>query len=118
VALAAAEEAATFCRELAAQGPDAFRPNLAAALAVPANCLDSLDRSAEALAATVEAITALSEAFIEHSCDARHWMDPMVQQYQDRCERLGQSPDMELLGPVVAILRDKRTQTGEKPDEH
>ena len=36
-----------FCCDLAAQGPDAFRPNLAAAWAMQANCLDSLDRSAE-----------------------------------------------------------------------
>jgi tetratricopeptide (TPR) repeat protein len=115
-ALAAAEEAVAIRRELAAQRPDAFRPNLAVSLTVQANCLDALNRSAEALTANIEAITTLSEAFIEHRAAFGHWMDPMVQQYRERCERLGRSPDMELLGPVIAILQGQHAQTEEKPE--
>jgi len=83
-------------------------------LAVQANCLDTLDRSAEALAANVEAITTLSEALIEQPAAFGHWMVQMVQQYRERCKRLGRSPDMELLGSVVAILQGQHAQTGEK----
>jgi tetratricopeptide (TPR) repeat protein len=114
-ALAMAEEAAALYRELAEQRPDAFRPNLAVSLAVQANCLDALDRSADALAANIEAITALSEAFIEQPAAFGHWMGPMVWQYLERCERLGQKQDMEVLGPIVAILQDQHAQTKEDP---
>jgi tetratricopeptide (TPR) repeat protein len=113
-ALAAAEEAATLYREPAAQWLDPFQPHLAVSLAVQANCLDALNRTTEALTANIEAITALSEVFIEQPAAFGHWMVPMVKQYRERCERLGRSPDMALLGPVIAILQGQHAQTGEK----
>ena len=39
----------------------------------------------------------------------------MVRQYLECCERLERPPDMQLLGPVVAILQDQHQQTEEKP---
>ncbi len=76
-ALAAAEEAAALCRELAAQQPEVFRSNLAVALAVKGNCLDALGRAADALAANVEAIATLSPVFVEQPAAFGHWMAPM-----------------------------------------
>ena len=84
-------------------------------LAIRANCLDGLSREADALAANVDAIRTLSPSFVEQPAALGHLMVPMVQQYLQRSERLGQTPDMELLGPVVAILHDQRTQTEEEP---
>ena len=104
-ALETAQEAVAIRRELAAWRPDMFRPDLAVSMAVQANCLDALDRPAEALASNAEAIATLSPAFAEHPAALGHWMAPMVQEYLERCERLGQSPDIELLEPIVAILQ-------------
>ena len=112
-ALAAAEEAAALYRELAGQRPEAFRPDLATSLAVRANCLDALGRAADALATNVEAVTMLSEAFVEHPAAFGHRMAHIIRQYLERCERIGQQPDTELLGPVVAILQNQHTQTEE-----
>jgi hypothetical protein len=106
-ALAAAQEAVAIRRELAGQRPNAFLSDLAASLAVQANCLEALDMSSEALTATIEAIRTLSPAFIQYPAAFGHWMGPMVTQYQQLSERLGQSPDMELLGPVLSILQDR-----------
>ena len=55
-ALAASEEAVGRWRELAAAGPDAYRPDLAMSLNTRATVLDRLGRAEEALAAIEEAI--------------------------------------------------------------
>jgi tetratricopeptide (TPR) repeat protein len=110
-ALEAAQEAVAIRRELAAQRPDMFRPDLAVSMAVQANCLDGLDRPAEAMASNAEAIATLSLAFAEHPAAFGHWMAPMVQEYLERCERLGQSPDIELLEPVAAIMQEHQPAT-------
>ena len=90
------------------------RVRAAAALAVQANCLGAVGRQADALAADVEAIRTLSPAFIQNPAAFGHWMGPMVEQYQQRCERLGRSLDMELLGPVLTILeKPKQENRGE-----
>jgi hypothetical protein len=81
---------------------------------VAASCLDALDRPAEAVASDAEAIATLSPAFTEHPAAFGHWMAPMVQRYQERCERLGQSPNARLLGPIVAILQAQPPPTKEE----
>lgn len=118
LALVAAEEAVAICRELATQGPDTFRSDLALTLAVQANCLDCLGRTADALASNAEAILNLSPAFSERPAAFRRRMAPMVQQYQGRCERLGREPDMELLRPVLSILRELDAKLKGSQDEH
>jgi hypothetical protein len=45
-----------------------------------------------------------------------HWMAPMCRQYVERCQHLGQAPDMELLGPIVAILQDQQRETEENQE--
>ena len=106
-ALAAVEEAVTIFRELAAQRPDTFQPNLAVSLAVRANCLDVLN-PADALATDLEAIKTLSSAFVQRPAAFGHWMGSMVQQYRERCERVGQTPNTELLGPILVALGEQR----------
>ena len=113
-ALDAAEEAVARFRELAAQRPDAFQPDLAVSLAVRANCLDALDRTAEALANNRRAIATLSPAFIALPSAFAHRMEPMVRLYQERCERLGRAPDIELLEPIIMILK-QQAEPEEKP---
>jgi Tetratricopeptide repeat len=113
-ALEAVQEALAIYRELEVQRQDALRPNFALSLMVQANCLDALDRPAEALASDAAAIANLSPAFAEHPPAFAHWMAPMVQQYLERCNRLGQSLDIELLEPVVAILQEQQPPTKEE----
>jgi hypothetical protein len=103
-AAAAAQEAVKLYRELAAQRPDAFRPNLAISLALLADCLDALKQAEEALQTNVAAIANLSHAFVQHPVAYRHWMNAMLQQYVQRCERLQRPLDEDLLGPVIGIL--------------
>jgi tetratricopeptide (TPR) repeat protein len=117
-ALAAAEEAVAIRRELAGQRPDGFRPDLAVSLAVQANCLDALGRSTDALMSNVEAVKTLCPAFVEQPAAFGHWMGPMVRQYLERSEQLGQSPDMDLLAPIIAAMQEKPAQTEEQSDEH
>ena len=58
---AAAEEAVTIHRELAAARPDAFRPDLAMSLNNLANMLSDLGRREDALAAVEEAVALYRE---------------------------------------------------------
>ncbi len=75
-------------------------------LAVQANCLEGLERLAEALASNVEAIEALRPTFLRHPRAVVHWMGPMCQQYVELCQKLGVEPDAALLGPIEAVLRE------------
>lgn len=69
-----------------------------------ANCLESCDRRAEALAANREAIATLAPAFLGLPAAFAHRMLPMVRQYRGRCEASGGEPDGELLEPLLAAL--------------
>jgi tetratricopeptide (TPR) repeat protein len=105
-ALAAAREAAELYRALAAQRPDAFRPDLAMSLWVLADCLDAVDRRDEGLAANAEAITELSGLFQRHKRTFAGQIAGMAQEYLRRCETLGREPDEQLLAPVAAGLAE------------
>ncbi|MGD0103440.1 MAG: tetratricopeptide repeat protein, partial [Rhodopila sp.] len=100
-ALAVAEEAVSLYRTLAAQRPDAFRPDLATSLWVLADCLDALARQEEGLAANAEAIGFMAEPFARLPLAFADRMGGMAREYRDRCEKLGQEPDMVLLTPIV-----------------
>ena len=52
----------------------------------------------------------LPEAFV-------HWMQPMVQLYQGRCEAQGCEPDGALLGPLLPVLKRYETGTEYGQDE-
>lgn len=120
-ALTAAEEAVALWRELAAQRPDAFRPDLATSLAVRANCLEALDRCEDALAGNADAIATLSPAFVQHPAAFAHWMLPMIQQYERRCEHLNRKPDAALFGPelmekVMEMLQQRHSAAREQSE--
>lgn len=113
-AVAAAEEGVVLYRGLAEQQPDAFRPDLAVSLAVQANCLDAMDLAADAIETNIKAIATLHPAFAEHPAAFGHLMNPLVRQYCERCRRLEQDPDMEMLSPILAILQDNQIRGREQ----
>jgi tetratricopeptide (TPR) repeat protein len=104
-ALAAAEEAVFLRSRLASARPDAFLPDLACSIAVRANCLEQLDRKGDALHANIDAISTLKRSFLRHPPSFIHWMKPMCQLYIQRCDALGETPDAELLGPIVDAIQ-------------
>jgi hypothetical protein len=91
---------------LAAQRPDAFRPNLATSLWVLADCLDAAGRREEGLAATAEAIGELSGPFQRHMRAFAGRISRMAREYLQRCEALGHEPDQQLLASVAAGLAE------------
>ena len=109
-ALAAAQEAASLHRTLAAQRPDAFAENLAVSLWVLADCLDASSRQPDALAANAEAITILTPLFQAFPAAIRGRIVPIAQAYLQRCQTLGHDPDEALLAPVVAVLSAMQTK--------
>ena len=113
-ALAAAREAVELRRALAAQRPDAFRPDLATSLMVRALCLDAADQPAPALADNVEAIGVLTPAFVRLPPAFAQLMGAMVSAYRQRCEKHGTEPDQALLTPVIAAFNQL---PGQKTEE-
>ncbi|MEO6195441.1 MAG: tetratricopeptide repeat protein [Thermoanaerobaculia bacterium] len=103
-ALAACEEAVEIRRQLAAARPDAFRPDLAGSLYNLSLRLSDLRRSEEALSISEEAVRTLSPYFLAYPAAFRDWMTTMVWVYRRRAEEAGQTPDLDLLSPVEALL--------------
>ncbi len=103
-ALAAAREAVALYRDLAAQRPDAFRPNLAISLMVLARCLDAVDRQEDGLASNAEAIATLSTLFQRVPAAFADLIGGMARDYLERCEKLGREPDEALLLPVIRVF--------------
>ena len=99
-ALAVAEEAVDLYRRLAAERPDAFTPNLAAALNTLADRLSEFGRPEDALAAAEEAVSLLSPYFQARPLAFAGWMQEMARVYRQLCEGLGREPDAALLAPV------------------
>ena len=88
-ALAAAREAVELYRALAAQRPDAFRPDLATSLMVRALCLDAADQPAPALADNVEAIGVLNSCLRPTAASLRATDGGDGGAYRQRCEKHG-----------------------------
>jgi len=110
-ALVAVREAAALYRELAAARPDAFRPYLATSLSVMADCLEGVERLEEANHADAEAVAVLSPYSIAEPRAFAGRLAPIVLCYLQRCEKLGRAPDMELVGPILAVF--KKLQEGD-----
>jgi tetratricopeptide (TPR) repeat protein len=103
-ALNAAEEAVTLRRDLARSRPDAVIPDLAASLNNLANRLNSLGRREEALKTAGEAVRALAPFFLRHPAAFGSWMLIFVGNYLQHAGALGQTPDEEILRPIVEML--------------
>ena len=110
--LAAAWEAVALRRELAAQHPDAFRPDLAMSLMVLSRCLDEFDRQEDGLASNAEAIATLGTLFQRVPTAFVELIGQIVLDYLARCEKLGREPDKVLLSPVVAVFQALEEEQG------
>jgi len=108
-ALAAAREAVALRRDLAAQRPDAFRPDLAMSLWVLADCLDAVDRREDGLVANAEAIVTLTDLFRRSPAAFGHRIRGMVKEYVERCEKLEREPDMRVLGAEIEVFQALRS---------
>ncbi len=104
-ALPIISEAIDFRRELCSARPDAFEHWLSTSFWVKAMCLDAVDKSLEARNSNADAISVLRRGFLAHPPSFIHWMKPMCQQYIQRYEALGETPDAELLGPIVEVIQ-------------
>jgi len=104
-ALEAAREAVEIYRSLAAERPDAFRPDLAMSLNNLGTFLSELGRREEALEAAREAVETLTPAFLKLTRAYANWMATMARNYVERAEALGQEPDAALLAPIAAALQ-------------
>jgi tetratricopeptide (TPR) repeat protein len=105
-ALQAAQEAVDIRRRLAQDRPDAFLPDLARSLGVLGTCLAADVRLGEAVAAFAESVRTLAPAFSRLPQAFAPLMRALVSDYLTHVKELGESPDMELLGPVLAKLEE------------
>ncbi len=103
-ALQAAQEAVAMRRELAAQRPDAFRPDLATSLNNLANFLSELGQREEALQAAEEAVTLLSAYFLAQPGAFGQWMAVCLRNYLTYAERVGIQPDVQLISPIIEVF--------------
>ncbi|MEZ5931284.1 MAG: hypothetical protein R3F54_04935 [Alphaproteobacteria bacterium] len=104
--LIAATEAVELFVKLSAELPDAFLRYLAISLGAKADCLEKLERKNEALASNIEAISMLKGSFLRHPPNLIRWMKPLYEKYTQRCGKLGETPDLELLGPIVETIQN------------
>ncbi len=113
-ALAAAEEAVALRRTLAAQRPDAFRPDLAASLNNLAAMLSALGRREDALAAAEEAV-ALHHTLAAQRPDAfRPDLAGSLNNLANRLSALGRREDaLAAAAEAVALYR---TLAAQRPD--
>jgi tetratricopeptide (TPR) repeat protein len=107
-ALQAAQEAVEIYRRLAQDRPDAFLPDLARSLGVLGTCLAADVRLRDAVAAFAEGVRALAPAFSRLPQAFASLMIALVSDYQTHVKELGETPDMELLAPILAKLEETK----------
>jgi tetratricopeptide (TPR) repeat protein len=115
-ALRPAQEAVDMYRELAANAPDAYRPALAGSLASLANCWEETGDLEEAITSNREAIELYRAHFVAQPPAFVQWMVPMCQQYIERCGKIGQEPNAELLTPILEVLQQMQEESFLRPD--
>jgi hypothetical protein len=98
------EEAVGHYRALVAARPDAFNIDLARSLGILSD-LYGEDAKSEIVASTLtESIQLLSPAFLRYPAQVRQMMAATVRRYVAHCDAVGCEPDMNLLGPVLAVF--------------
>jgi tetratricopeptide (TPR) repeat protein len=112
-ALHAAQEALDIYRRLVKDRPDAFLPDLARSLGVLGTCLAADGRLRDAIAAFAEGVRALAPAFRRLPEAFAPVMGALVSHYLTHVKELGESPDMELLAPILAKLEEITGSGGE-----
>ena len=103
-ALDMAQDAVEIRRDLAAAQPDAFCVALSTSLGAKTMVLIGLERKAEALATTAEAIAILRPYFLGSPAPFAGLMSGHVRNYQKLSQQLESEPDTELLGPITQML--------------
>ena len=104
-ALRQAEEAVRIRRQLAEARPDAFLPGLARSFGTMSVCLRGLERQGDAASALREAIRILKPYFAEIPQAHAGLMGWLVKAYVEALEAGGLEPDLELVAPVIEVLR-------------
>jgi tetratricopeptide (TPR) repeat protein len=105
-ALAAGQRAVEIREKLAAARPDAFLPDLARSLGTLGTCLAADVRLRDAVAAFAEGMRALGPAFTRLPQAFAPLMAGLVSEYVTHVKELGESPDMELLAPILAKFEE------------
>ena len=108
------EEAVAIYRELAAERPDAFRPDLAGSLNNLGNRLDSLGRREEALGAAEEAVAIRRELAAERPDAFRPDLAGSLNNLGNRLDSLGRRE--EALGAAEEAVAIRRELAAERPD--
>lgn len=109
-AVTAAEEAVGHYRVLAASRSDAFSGELARSLWVLGNLHGDAGKPDLAAGTLVEAIRHLSPTFLRVPQAVAGMMSGIMESYFSHCEAVGREPDVELLGPVLAVLEKFKQQ--------
>lgn len=102
-ALEAAQEAMDLYRELTRQRPDTFTPDLARCLDVLGRILQA-DEPETAKACFAEGIETLTPAYLRYPRGLARLMGRLAKEYLAAVERMDETPDEALLGPVVEVF--------------
>ena len=105
-ALQAAQEAVDIRRRLAQDRPDAFLPDLARSLGVLGTCLAADARLRDAVEAFADGVRTLAPAFLRLPHAFASLMAALVSEYLTHVKELGESPDTDLLAPIVAKFEE------------
>jgi hypothetical protein len=100
-----AEEATGLYRELARARPEAFTPDLARSLNTLSNILLTIGRREDAIARAEDAVRALAPFFLSQPVAFEELMGTVATTYCKACKADQREYDLELLGPIVAMLQ-------------
>jgi len=100
-------EAVRIRRQLAAQRPDAFLPDLAMSLGSKGAVLREIGNAAEVAATFREGVECLKPLFLRWPKAFRPLVRNLVRDYFRACETAGLEVDSDLLGDIVPLLPDE-----------
>ena len=106
-------EAVRIRRQLAAQRPDAFLPDLARSLDAKGSVLRENGNTAEAAATLREGVQCLKPLFLHSPNAFRPLMRSLVVEYFRAGETAGLEADSDLLGDIVPLLSDDKAPDAE-----
>ncbi len=115
-ALRAAQEAVDLVRGLAEVRPNAFLPELARSLATLGTCLAAAARPHEAVVTFAEGVRTLSGMFFGLPQAFAPLMTALVSLYLTHVKGLGESPDTELLAPILTKPEETKDSAGESQE--
>lgn len=91
-------------RALAADRPDAFRPNLATSFGAMGSILRASDEHAGARDAFAEGLATLTPILMAYPQGAAPLAVNLLRDYLQSCEAATTDPNSELLEPIIEIL--------------